>query len=90
MQVVVQVSANVARALNQRGPPTAEAEALSKAIETFGLTMEPMHRTTDDPNLQKYFIVEVPGQAAAQRVMDRLQQSEAVEAAYVKPHNELP
>ena len=90
MQVIVQVSASAARKLNQQGPPTAEIEALLKTIETFSLTLQPMHRDTEDPNLQRYFIVEVPDQATAQRVMERLQQSEAVEAAYVKPRDELP
>ena len=59
-------------------------------IEAFGLTLEPMHRDTDDPTLQSYFVVEVPDHATAQRVMARLRQLEAVEAAYVKPPDELP
>lgn len=90
MQVTVKVSEGVARALHQRSPPTAESEELLRIIETFGLALEPMHRDTDDPNLQSYFIVEVPGHATAQRVIDRLRQSEAVKAAYVKPPDELP
>jgi hypothetical protein len=90
MRITVQVSANVARALHQRGPPTAESEELLRIIETFGLALEPMHRDTDDPNLQSYFIVEVPDHATAQRVINRLQQLEAVKAAYVKPPDELP
>ena len=90
IQVIVQVSAGVGRALHQGGPPTAESAELLKIIETFGLKLEPMHRDTDDPNFQSYFIVEVPDHATAQRVMDRLQQSEAVKAAYVKPPDELP
>lgn len=90
MQVTVQVSADVSRALHQRGPPTAQSQELVKIIKTFGLTLEPMHRDTDDPNLQSYFIVEAPDQAAAKRVIDRLRQSEAVKAAYVKPPDELP
>ncbi len=90
MQVTVQVSADVARALHQQGPPTAESEAPLRLIETFGLTLEPMHPDTDDPNLQSYFTVEVLDHATAQRVIDRLRQSEAVEAAYVKPPDELP
>jgi hypothetical protein len=90
MQVTVQVSAGVARALHQRGPPTAESEELLRIIETFGLALEPMHRGTDDPNLQSYFTVEVLDHATAQRVINRLQQLEAVKAAYVKPPDELP
>lgn len=91
MQVTLQVSADVARALHyQRDPPTAGSKELMKIIETFGLTLEHMHRDTDDPKLQSYFIVEVPNHATAQRMIDRLQQLEAVEAAYVKPPDELP
>jgi hypothetical protein len=90
MQVTVQVSADVARALHQQGPPTAESEGLLRITETFGLMLEPMHHDTDDPNLQSYFIVRVPDHATAQRVIDRLQQTVAVEAAYVKPPDELP
>jgi hypothetical protein len=90
MQVTVQVSVDVAQALHQGSPPTAESEELLKTIGTFGLALEPMHRDTDDPNLQSYFTVEVPDHATAQRVMNRLQQSESVKAAYVKPPDELP
>jgi hypothetical protein len=89
MQVTVQVSADVARALHQLGPPTAESEGLLMMTETLGLTLKRMHPDTDDPNLQSYFIVEVPDHATAQHVMNRLQHSEAVKAAYVKPPDEL-
>jgi hypothetical protein len=90
MQIIVQVSADVARALHQRGPPTADSQELLRIIATFGLALEPVHRDTDDPNLQSSFTVEVPDHATAQRVMNRFQQSEAVKAAYVKPPDELP
>lgn len=90
MQVTVQVSTDVARALHQRGPPTAGSEALLRMIESFGFMLEPMHHDTDDPILRNYFIVEVTDYGTAQRVMDRLQHSEAVKAAYIKPPDELP
>jgi len=90
MQVTVEVSADVVRAQLQRDPLAAEPEVLLEMIKTLGLTVEPMHRNTDDPNLRSYFIVEVPDNATAQRVIDRLRQSKAVVAAYVKPPDELP
>jgi hypothetical protein len=89
MQVTVQVSSDVARALHRRGPSTAESGDLLRLIEMVGCALEPMHRDTDDPNLQTYFIVEVPDHATAQRVMNRLEQSKAVKAAYIKPPDEL-
>jgi len=90
MQVVIQVSADVARALHRQSPPTAESEAFLRVIETFGLTLVPMHPGTDDPNLQSFFTVEVQDQGTAQRLIDRLQQLAGIEAAYVKPPDELP
>jgi hypothetical protein len=89
MQVTIQVSADVARALHGRNPPIAESEALLKMIETFGLTLERMHPNTDDHALQSYFTVEVADPTTAQRFVERVQESEAVEAAYVKPPDEL-
>lgn len=88
--VVVQVSMDVARSLNNLDPPTSESTELLRMIETLGFTLEPMHHNTDDTNLQKYFIVEVPDQANAQLVVDRLLESEAVEAAYLQPPYGLP
>ncbi len=90
MHVTVQVAVDVARALHQREPITVKSEALLRMVETFGLTLEPMHLDSDDPILRSYFIVEVSDRATAQRVMNSLRQSEAVEAAYVKPPDELP
>ena len=90
MQVIVQVSANVARAIHQRSPLTGESEKLLRIIKTFGLMLEPMHHDTDDPTLQSYFIVEVPDHATAQRLIDHLEEAEVVEAAYLQPVYGLP
>jgi hypothetical protein len=52
--------------------------------------LEPIHPGTEDPELTRYFTVEAPDQATAERVMARLRQSKAVEAAYVKPPDAMP
>ena len=90
MQVVIQVSADEARALHQLGPPTPESEALLKVINTYDLTLQPIHPGTKDPNLQTYFMLEVQDPETAQEIVDRLQQLPGVEAAYIKPPDELP
>jgi hypothetical protein len=90
MQVTVKVSADVARSLHRRSPPTTDSAELLRIVETFGGTLEPMHPATADPNLMSYFIVEVPDAETAQRVINRLRQSKAIEAAYLKPPDELP
>jgi hypothetical protein len=88
MQVTVKVSADIGRSLHQRSPPTTESAELLRIVE--GVTLEPMHPGTADPNLMSYFIVEVPDAETAQRVINRLQQSKAIEAVYLKPSDELP
>jgi hypothetical protein len=90
VQVIIQISIVVAQDLLRHKPHTVESEALLKEINTLGLTLEPMHRNTDDPHLQKYFTMEVLDYPTAQLVINNIQQSEAVEAAYVKPLDELP
>ena len=90
MQVTFKVPADVGRALHQRDPPTTESKEPLRIVEALGVTLEPMHPGTKDPNLMSYFIVEVPDPKTAQRVIDRLQRSTAIEAAYLKPPDELP
>ena len=90
MQVIIQVSADVAGALHQKSPSTVESQAIVGALEEAGLILEPMHPNTDDPTLQSFFIVEVHDQETAQQVIDRLQSLDGIEAAYVKPPDEMP
>ena len=90
IKIIVQVSADVARSLNHLDPQTAESEALSEMIKTLGFTLVPMHPGTDDPSLQRYFIVEVLDDKTAQTVIDQLLQTKGIEAAYIKPPDELP
>lgn len=90
MQVTVRVSANVARALRRRGAPDTESQCLARTIESLGLKLEPLHTDANDPVLQTYFTVSVPDQAAAQRLIERLNQSAGVDAVYLKPADELP
>jgi hypothetical protein len=90
MQITVQLQADVARRLHQREPPAAEWEELNRITKQLGVVLEPMHPGTADPDLIRYFTVEVPDQVTAERVIARLQQSKAVEAAYLKPPDAMP
>ena len=90
MEVTVKVQQDVARALHQRGPQTAESQKFINIIGALGVTLEPMHSGTEDPQLMSYFVVKVPDSATAQRVLTQLQQSREIEAAYVKPRDEMP
>jgi hypothetical protein len=90
LEVTIIVSSEVAAAIQQKKPQHPGAEELLRIAETLGVSLEPIHPGTVDTNLLSYFIVKVPDSATALKVMDRLQQSKAVEAAYIKPPDELP
>ena len=80
----------MASTLHRRRPPTTASEELSQAAEELGVVLEPMHPGAEDPHLAPYFTVEVPDYATAERVIAHLQGLEAVEAAYLKPPDEMP
>lgn len=90
IQVVIIVSADVARPLQQRGSPTAGSQELLMIAEELGVLLEPMHPDSDDPLLAPYFMAEVPDSATAEWVITHLRKSKAIEAAYLKPPDELP
>lgn len=90
MQITVLLEADAARRLHQRGPPTADSEELNRVTKQLGMVLEPIHPGTEDPDLIRYFTIEAPNQATAQRVITRLQQSKAIEAAYLKPPDAMP
>ena len=67
-----------------------EAADLLSAVHEIGVALEPTHPDTRDPHLQTFFTIEVADPYEAKRVINRLQRCSAVEAAYLKPADELP
>ncbi|MBZ5551131.1 MAG: hypothetical protein LAO21_00315 [Acidobacteriia bacterium] len=90
MYVTLRVLHKVARALHHRQPSTAESEELITATEELGVKLAALHPHVEDLELMRYFAVEVPNLSVAERVIKRLQQCKAIDAAYVKPPDELP
>ncbi len=90
MQITVQLRADVARLIATRRPLTAEAAELMQILAPFGVTLEPLHLGTDDPELQTHFWVNVPDQAVAERILQRLHQLKVIQAAYLKPPDAMP
>lgn len=89
MEVVVQLSPGATAAFAheaEEGP----REKLVPELEELGLSLTPMHPGESDPRLASYFTVEVTDAKAADQAIDALLQSDAVEAAYVKPRAEPP
>lgn len=90
MYVTIQLRQDVAIALQQRQLNTPAAQELLKTAQELGVVLKPMHPGARDSYLAPYFTAEVPNSATAERVIKHLQNCEAVEAAYVKPADEMP
>lgn len=65
-------------------------QELSDITSRFGVRLEPMHSSADDPSLERHFLIEVPDLPTAERMLAELRTAAGVEAAYVKPAAELP
>ena len=89
MQIIIQVSINVARALLQQTVATVDSKKIHRITKELGIDMKPLHPGVEDPLLAGYFFADVPDADTA-RVVARLQKSSSVEAAYLKPPDELP
>jgi hypothetical protein len=94
MRVIIQLQKDAAAALQQGQSASPEIASATRAVldaaAELDVRLEPMHPGQTHPLLAPYFTVEVPDNEASQRVIDRLSQFAIVEAAYVKPDEQLP
>jgi hypothetical protein len=87
--ITVQVTPETASAIRDASPGTEHPELQSLSRE-LGIAFHAMHPGTDDPTLRTYFTVDVQNAALAERVAQRLRDSPAIAAAYVKPPDAMP
>lgn len=97
MQVMLQLQNDAAMELHQQtGTLTessggeSEAQELVNAAAELGVSLIPVHPGQTHPLLAPYFMVEVQNRETAEKVLDRLQRFNIVEAAYLKPEDQLP
>jgi hypothetical protein len=90
MQVNIEVSPEVARALHTQPSRDPASRELLRITKELGVQLEPLFPGVRDPELESHFSLEVPDPTTADRVLDRLKVSPAIRAAYVKPAEGLP
>jgi hypothetical protein len=90
MDVIIQVRREIAPNLRGRVAGSPAADEILRAARDLGVTLEPLHPGATDPHLIGYFIVSAADFAAAEHIAERLRRCQAVEAAYVKPPDEMP
>jgi hypothetical protein len=89
MEIIVQFTADTARALQRREEGQASGPALAVAAE-LGVAFRPQHPGIDDAALSRYFVVDVPDADDVPKVLSRLTRVPDITAAYVKPPAALP
>ena len=90
LQVIVQVKLEVARQLRQQQPSTDISRMIEQTVKQLGGRLNPVHLDTTDPLLLPFFQVQVSNPQTADQIVAALSQCEGVEAAYLKPADELP
>jgi hypothetical protein len=91
VQISVQVRPDTVPALCGSESASAEVEDLREGLEELGVELQPLHPNVDDPQLALHFTVEVPDdEELAASVLAALRESAVVDAAFVKPPDELP
>ena len=98
MRVNIQLQEDAAMEL-QQGEASSPSDSSEEQVKTkelleaaseLGVRLEPLHPGQTHPLLAPHFMVEVPDRETAEQVIDRLSQFPIVEAAYIKPDEELP
>jgi hypothetical protein len=86
MRIVLQLSRKAARQL--RAPRT--RAATSRPLAWVDRSITAVHSGTTDPLLESFFEIIMDDPDEASHLVQRLQQDPAVEAAYIKPDDEMP
>jgi hypothetical protein len=90
MFVTVYLRPDIARDMERKTPRHGETGELKQTLAELGLELLPMHEGVEDEELRRQFFIELADDDAAEDVTRRLLRSDAVEAAYTKPHDEPP
>lgn len=97
MRVMIQLREDAAMEMHNQSGQMAESaqsnpemERLRKATEELGVRLEPVHPGQTHPLLTPFFMIEVPDQETADKTIRRLRRFKIVEAAYIKPDEQLP
>ena len=90
MEITLKVRDDVAPALQRQVEGQNAANDLLKLTDQLGVSIRATHPGSQDPLLSPYFTVQANDPSSIDAVLEALRGSDGVEAAYVKPADELP
>jgi hypothetical protein len=89
VEIIVKLHQDIALSLRDPAPPPPVVDELVRVVEGLGGTLSPLHPGGVDPLLVPFYRVEVD-EAGVEHALEALLASDAVDAAYTKPADELP
>jgi hypothetical protein len=97
MYIIIQLREDVASELrNHLGNKNTvqlvdlEVQSLLNLVTKIGVRLEPVHQNTLNPLLVPFFMIAVTDRELSEKIISSLQQFTIVEAAYLKPDEQLP
>ncbi len=90
MEITIKVWEEKAEGLHNRSVLTDELKELIALEDEFDVMIRPLHPYSDDAHLDPYFSVDMPMIGSADVMLYKLQDCKMVEAAYIKPSDEMP
>ena len=88
MRVIVQLRDDPPAAADRQG--TRASGRLASVLDDYALTARPLDPGTTDPTLRRFYTIDLPPEVSVDDLLDRLRTLDGVEAAYVKPPDEMP
>ena len=89
MEIIALFNRVAAEAL-RKNTPSGSTEKILTALRQAGAVMKPLHPDSDDPELNRYFVIQVSGGEKAEELSKLLRSFGPTEAAYIKPAGEAP
>lgn len=92
MRIELQLTADTADAVRtaRGGRGHSGAARLEAVLRAHGSALQPVHPGAVHPVLAPFFFADVADEAAATEVVEQLRGMEGVEAAYLRPDNQMP
>jgi hypothetical protein len=90
MYITVHLRADIVPDLRRHSPRHRATNELIKTLAQMGLRLQPLHVGVDDQELARQFFIDAPDTESADDIVERLTQSDAVDAVYSKPPAEPP
>lgn len=88
MQIIVQLTPQAAQSARDGSFNTPSLAELAQIMSENRVQMLPMYPGLPDLELMTYFVVDTPGQAEAEAVVNALRHHPDVQAAYIQPPTE--